>query len=64
MKKAQSQVKYINTDKHILRFARNDRTAARFFLLYCDLCELLLRFLKSVGLTFLFFSLSVSSSNI
>ena len=24
-----SQVKYINTDKHILRFAKNNRTAAR-----------------------------------
>ena len=26
---ALSQVKYINTDKHVLRFAKNNRTAAR-----------------------------------
>ena len=42
-----SQVKYINTDKHILRYAKKNRTAAKkkaFCTLDCDLCELLLRF--------------------
>jgi len=29
LSKKSSQVKYINTDKHILRFAKNNRTAAR-----------------------------------
>ena len=60
-----SQVKYMDTDKQILRFAKNNRTAARkAFCFLVVLCELLLRFLRPVGLTFGYIFLKLYLSRI
>ncbi len=57
-----SQVKYINTDKHILRFAKNNRTAARkafCLIVICVSCSSGLKAGRSDFCIYIYFSNSI-----